>query len=54
MIDYIDTNKKLVQILFNHSEPQLLEKNMVTYFTERYHTLESNKLNSYPFIYHIL
>lgn len=54
MIEYIENNKKNVQILFKHSEHQLLKNNMVNYFMERYYGSIKQTIKSYPFAYHTM
>ena len=54
MTEYIENNKKIVQILFRHGNQQLLEKDMIYYFLDRHCTKCSDKVEAYPFLYHTL
>lgn len=54
MIEYIEKNKKIVQILFKQGNQQILERDLVNYFLERHCSMSPHKVDSYPFLYHIL
>ena len=54
MIEYVEQNRKLAKILFSHGDRRLLEKNMFTYFKERYYSKRPDILEVYPFTYHTM
>jgi hypothetical protein len=54
MIEYVENNKKTIQILLRQGNQQLLETDMVNYFVNRHCLKTLNKVDSYPFLYHTL
>ena len=54
MIEYVEKNRKTIQILFHQGNQEILERDMVNYFISRHCSNTSNKVDSYPFLYHTL
>ena len=54
MIEYVEKNRKTIQILFHQGNQEILERDMVNYFINRHCSNTSNKVDSYPFLYHTL
>lgn len=54
MIRYVETNKKMVTVLFTNNENNLLEKNLTQYFIKEYQIQSNDYKECYPFLYHTL